>query len=308
MTRRQYLAMMVGEVAASLSPRLCRSEDGEFRLWVAISVETPAGANVSDARAAYRVWIRELYGGFGHVVVEPVPEIFIPSEELIRDVRHGTLDCYGVTALEFVKVADLSNPDFLVMQGDEADGIEYVLLVHKDSQVKKVADLRGAHIVSHLHRQMVLLPAWLDTMMSANNLPRAEQFFASHKLIGSLNQVVLPVFFRRVDGACVARGTWEMAAELNPQLGRDLCAVAMSPRGIPIIFAFRSSTKTDARQAFLDSIKRIYSNPVGQQIVALYQSQGCVVKPIASMKDTLEKVRQHERLVAHQATSRRGPA
>ena len=155
---------------------------------------------------------------------------------------------------------------------------------------------------------MVLLPAWLGTMLAANNLPPAEQFFASHKRIGSLNQVVLPVFFRRVDAACMTRRCWETAAELNPQLGRDLRAVAVSPKLIPIIFAFRNSTKASARKALLDSIQRIYSNPTGQQIVALFQSPGLAVKPVSVMKSTLELVRQFERLPAQQPHSRKGLA
>jgi phosphonate transport system substrate-binding protein len=145
-------------------------------------------------------------------------------------------------------------------------------------------------------------------MLAANNLPQAVQFFASHQLIGSLNQVVLPVFFRRVDGACMARRSWETAVELNPQLGRDLRAVAVSPKVIPIIFAFRTNTSASARKALIDSIQHIYTVPAGQQIVALYQSHGFVVKPISVMKNTLEMVRQFERLPAQQAHSRKGPA
>jgi phosphonate transport system substrate-binding protein len=300
--------MMAGAAAATLTPGLCWSENGKVALRLAISDQTLAGANVSDARAAYRVWLGEVRGALGVVTAEPVPDIFIPSEELIRNVRKGTLDCYGITGLEFVKVADLTDPDSLVLQDYMADGIEYVLLVHNRSSFKKIADLRGAHILSHLHRDMVLLSAWLGTMLAANSLPQAEQFFASHQLIGSLNQVVLPVFFRRMDGACMARRSWETAAELNPQLGRDLRAIAVSPKIVPIVFAFRSNTNASARKALIDSIQHIYSVPAGQQIIALYQSHGFVLKPISAMKSTTEMVHQFERLPAPRAGSRKGPA
>jgi len=306
MTRRKCLAMMAGAAAATLAPGLCWSENGGVVLRLAISVETLAGANVNDARAAYQVWLHEVHGNLSFVSVEPVPEVFIPSEELIRDIRKGILDCYAVTALEFAKVADLTNPDSLLLEDYLADGMEYVLLVHKNSPFKKVANLRGAHILSHLHGDMVLLPVWLGTMLAANSLPQAEQFFASQQLIGNLNQVLLPVFFRRADGACMARRSWEMAAELNPQLGRDLLAVAVSPKIVPIIFAFRNNTLASTRKALIDSIERIYAAPAGQQIIALYQSRGLVVKPMSVMKNTMEMVHQFERLPAQQARSRKG--
>lgn len=308
MTRREYLATMTAVAAALLEPGFCRSEAARAVLRLAISVETLAGANVNDARAAYRVWLREVAHQYGTQTAEPVPDIFIPSEDLIRQIRQGTLDCYGLTALELEGVAELTDPDSLVLQDYLAEGMEYVLLVHNSSPFKKVADLRDARIVSHLHRDMVLLPAWLSTLLAANNLPAPEHFFASHKLSDSLNQVVLPVFFRRVDGACVARRSWETAMELNPQLGRDLRSLAVSPKVIPIAFGFRRSTSASARKALIDAIQRINSVPAGQQIVALYQSHAFVQKPISAMKTTFEMVRQFERLSARQAGPRKGPA
>jgi phosphonate transport system substrate-binding protein len=206
-----------------------------------------------------------------------------------------------VTALELGKVVELTDPDSLVVEDYMADGMEYVLLVHGGSRFKQLADLRGAQVLSHLHRDMVLMPAWLNTMLAAENLPASEHFFAGNKLIGSLNQVVLPVFFGRVDGACLARRSWGTAIELNPQLGHDLRPLAVSPKLIPILFGFRRNTNANARKALIDSIQRVYSVPAGRQMVALYQSTAFVVKPISVMKGTLEMVHKFERLHARQA-------
>ena len=305
MTRRQCLALLAGTAAAALAPEYCSGENGKTVLRVAISAETLAGANLNDARTAYKVWLREVYGQLGNAIAQPVPDVFIASEDIVRGVRQGTLDCYGMTALEFAKVVDLTDPDSLVLEDYMADGMEYVLLVHGGSRFKQLADLRGAQIVSHLHRDMVLLPAWLRTMVAANNLPAPEHFFAGNKLIGSLNQVVLPVFFRRMDGACLARRDWETAIELNPQLGRDLRALAVSPKVIPILFGFRRSTNANARKAMIDSIQRVGSVPAGRQIVALYQSTAFVVRPVSVMKNTLEMVRDFKRLQPDKPTDRK---
>jgi len=299
-TRRQYLSLMAGTVAAALAPGYCNAENGKTVLRLAVSAETLAGANLNDARTAYRVWLREVYGQLGDASAQPVPEIFIASEDLVRGLRQGTLDCYGMTALEFTKVVDLTDPDSLVLEDYMADGMEYVLLVHNGSRFKQLADLRGAQILSHLHRDMVLLPAWLSTMLSAGKLPAPEHFFASNKLIGNLNQAVLPVFFRRVDGACLARRSWETAVELNPQLGLDLRALAVSPKVVPIVFGFRRSTTAYARKSLVDSIQRVYSVPAGRQIIGLYQSNGLVVRPVSVMKITLEMVREFTRLQSRQ--------
>ena len=306
MTRRQCLALLAGAGTAALAPEFCRAGNDIKLLRVAVSVETLAGANINDARAAYLVWISEITHQFGHSTAEPVPGVFIPSQEMIRGIRQGTIDCYGVTALEFTEVAELTDPDVLVLQDYLADGMEYVLLVHSSSRFKKLADLRGAQVLTHFHRDMVLLPAWLSTMLAANNLPAPERFFANLEARGTLNQVVLPVFFRRADGACLARRSWETAVELNPQLGRDLRAVEVSPKIVPIAIAFRRGCNANGRKMLLDSMLTISNSMAGRQISALYQARGFVARPTSVMKSTVEMVRQFERLSGQQAGSGKG--
>jgi len=305
-TRREGLAMMAGAIAAACAPSFCRAEDEMSPLRLAVSIEVLAGANVKDARAAYLVWLQHFATQHGMQIATLVPEVFLPSEVLIRYVRQSSIDGYGVTALELAKLADLTDPDCLLLQDDVMDGIEYVLLVHNSSHFGTIADLRNARVVSHLHRDMVLLPAWLSTMLAANNLPQPDRFFASQTLSDKVNQVVLPVFFRRVDAACLARRNWEMAVELNPQLGHDLRPLAISPKIIPIVMAFRRGTNSDELKGLIDTIQKFYSGAAGQQIIAMYQSRTSAVRPLSVMKTTLEMVRQFERVSGQQAASRKG--
>jgi ABC-type phosphate/phosphonate transport system substrate-binding protein len=288
-----------------MAPGFCLGQDDRRVLRVAVSTDTLAGANVNDARAAYKVWIQEVTSHLGSVRAEVVPEIFIPSEQLIRMIRQGTVDCYGVTAPEYAKVVELTDPDSILLQDYLADGMEYILVVHKDGPFKKLADLRGAQIVSHRHREMVLLPAWLGTLLAANNLPSAERFFGSQVPRDSLTQVVLPVFFRRMDAACLARRNWDAAVELNPQIGRDLRFLAISPKIVPIAVCYRRNCDAVGRRALTDAILHINSVPGGQQIVALYQSRGFIVRTSSAMTSALEMIRQYERVLARSPASLR---
>jgi ABC-type phosphate/phosphonate transport system substrate-binding protein len=298
MNRRQCLALLAGTAAATVAPSFCLGQNEGHMLRVAVSTDTLAGANINDARAAYKVWIQEVSRHLGAVQAEVVPEIFIPSEQLIRMIRQGGLDCYGITALEYAKVMDLTDPGTLLLQDYLVNGMEYILLVHNSSPFKKLADLRGAQIVSHHHRDMVLLPAWLGTLLAENNLPSTERFFGSQVFRDNLNQVVLPVFFHRMDGACLARRHWDTAVELNPQLGRDLRVLAVSPKIVPIAVCFRRNCSVEGRRSFTDAVLHITAVPAGQQIVALYQSNGFVVQPSFVMKTAVDMVRQYERVLA----------
>jgi len=302
--RRHCLALIAAAAATTLSSRSCWGQNEKKALRMAVSTETLAGANVNDAETAYRVWIREYSHQEGNVTALVGPQVFISSDDLIRGFREGSIDCIGVTALEYAKVMDVTDPSFLLLQDYLADGMEYVLLVNSGSSFKKIADLRGAQIVSHLHRDMVLLPAWLDTMLEASNLPRADRFFGGNTLHDKVNQVVLPVFFRHADGACLARRSWETAIDLNPQLGRDLRPLAVSPKVVPIVICFRRNCNADGRKMLLNSILRLSTTATGQQMAALYQTHGFIIRPVSVMKSTLAMVNQFER-ISTQPTSLR---
>jgi hypothetical protein len=80
MTRRKVLSIMAAAAAAALTDGRCRAESEMHPLRFAVSAETLAGANLTDARAAYKVWLREIYGQLGNAIAEPVPEVFIASK------------------------------------------------------------------------------------------------------------------------------------------------------------------------------------------------------------------------------------
>ncbi len=305
MTRRECLAMMTAAVGATLTAGFLRAEDASALLRVAASIDTLAGANINDARVAYRIWVEEAFRQYGKVTGELVPEVFLPSEVLIRDIRQGSIHGYVVTAFELARVVDLTDPESIVLQDYQADGTEYVILVHKNSPYMKLADLRGAQVVAHHHRDMLLFKAWLENLLAENNLPGPERFFAGYKLNDGLNQVLLPVFFQRANAACLARRSWDTAMELNPQIGRDLRPVAVSPKVIPIALGLRRNSNPASRKILLECLLGISRLPAGQQIAALYQSRSFVARPLSVMNTTLDMVRQHDRLLAQQAVLRK---
>jgi hypothetical protein len=157
-SRRECITGLAAMWAAALAPTRGLGAGDQHPLRLAVSTEMLAGANVNDARTAYRIWIREISDFTGTQSAETVPEVFLSSEELIKAVRNDEIDCYGLVAPELAPILDVTAPDPIVLQDSLVEGIEYVLLVHNNSTFKKLSDLRGAQIVSHLHRDMVLLP------------------------------------------------------------------------------------------------------------------------------------------------------
>jgi hypothetical protein len=61
----------------------------------------------------------------------------------------------------------------------------------------------------------------------------------------------------------------------------------------------------EGRKVLIDSILKVSSITAGQQIVALYQSHGFIVRPTSIMNSTVEMVRHFERLSTQQIGSRK---
>jgi hypothetical protein len=308
-TRRQCLgrltAIAASAAGAGLASRLALAADAPHVIRLGMSADTLAGANVNDARAAYQVWTKEILRLLPVGGAEVDPRIFIPSDVLLREIRQGTIGCFVVNAMEYSKLQDLADPNYFLVQDYMADGIDYVLLVHNTSSFKKTADLRGTELLMHQHRDTVLAAAWLSVLLATNNLGQPEQFFAGVNQVESLNQVLLPVFFRRADAACLARRSWETAVELNPQLGRDLRPLAASPKVIPVVLAFRRDLNAENQKTVLDVFLKLSSVAGGQQVISLYQAHGLITRPVAAMKSTLEMIHRYERMSVAQAGAQR---
>jgi len=297
-TRRQFAQLIAGAAVCSAAPALSFAQTQGRLFRVGVSIDTLAGANINDARAAYKVWTKEIGRSLGMVRTEMIPEIFIPSAQMIKMIHEGSVDCFAITALEYAKIADLLDPDAVFIEDYSADGLEYLLVVHSANPYKKVEDLRGSQITTHHHHDTTLLNIWLSLLLANSGLPPLDRFFESQVSRDNLNQVVLPVFFRRTQAAALTRRSFNMAVELNPQLGRDLRVLATSPKVIPMVFCFRRGSDAEGVREFKDAMLKLRTVPAGQQVLELYQIKGYTARQSSCMKGTLEMVHQYDRLRA----------
>lgn len=295
-TRRQFATGLAGLTAgaALACARTCSAERQPIR--VAVSLDTLAGANVNDARAAYRVWGEEIAKTLVLRHAEMLDQVFFPSAELIHMIRAGQVDCFALTALEYASAIDVIDPACALIEDYALDGLDYLLLVRNDSSSKKIEDLKGARLLLHHHRETSMLRIWLDLELAGASRPRLDQFFASCEMHDQIMEVILPVFFRRAQAAALSRRAFDMAVELNPQLGRELRVIATSPKVIPVGFWFRRDCDPEDKQAFQQSILRLTSIPAGRQVLALYQSTGFCARPCSIMNSTVEMIHRYERI------------
>jgi ABC-type phosphate/phosphonate transport system substrate-binding protein len=300
MTRRQFATLLAYLTAGTALSRLHAEQKDEPMTWVGVSADTLAGANLNDARAALRVWQQELQRTLGLKRTDFIPDIFVPSAQMVQMIRQGKVDCVLLTAFEYAQVADLLDSDWVGVEDYVDEGLEYVLVVHRASGFNRVSDLRSKQLIVHRHRVTSLLMAWVNTLLNANGLPWADHFFSSQLSRDSVQKVILPVFFRQADAAALAKRDLELAGELNPQLSADLRTLAVSPQLVPLAFFFRRGCKTEDKQRFKDSLVKLKTVPAGQMVMELYQTRGFTLQAGSIMKGTVELMQRYERIFAHE--------
>jgi ABC-type phosphate/phosphonate transport system substrate-binding protein len=294
-TRRHLVACLAGGAGGLGQGGPCRAQTGESPFRLAISASQLAGVNFNDARASIHVWLQQAVRNL-RIRVELVPEVFLDSERMIRAIREGTLDGFSITAWEFMKASSLIDPGFLMVSQYTAQGLHYLMVVHRTSPIRSLAQLRDRQVLTLEHPSMCLSSAWLATQLASQGLPAPERFFGSQEARPKLTQVLLPVFFQRADAACVTNRGLATAIELNPQLGRDLRTLVASPAVVAGFFAFHRACPPAERQRFQQALLEMGSDPASQQILALFQATTFSTRTVAFLEPTLAMLRQYERL------------
>jgi hypothetical protein len=296
--RMGLLALLVVCIAASPTGAGHSGEPpparGLFRLAFSSSMFTEV--NVDDARAAMKTWMLAVARERG-IPIDPEPKVYDSLEEMARTLLSGLVEGFAGTAEECWRLSKEVKLDRMVVaiNGDRTTE-EYVLLVHRDSGIADVRELRGRRLLLLQNPRMSLATVWLDTLLIQKGLEPTARFSGGVTSVNKLSQVVLPVFFRKSDACLVTRRGFETMSELNPQVGKLLRVVAVSPEVVPSGFAFHSDSTSPFRDQMLIEMGRLSDSPAGQQILTLLQADRIEVKPISCMSGAFELLSAHQRL------------
>ena len=155
------------------------------------------------------------------IPIDPEPRIYSTMEELSRGLQSSLVEGFGVTAEECWRLSKEVKFDRLVVAiNDGRITEEYVILVHRDSGIEGVGDLRGRRLLVLQNPRMSLATIWLDTLLIRKGLDPSPKFFSGVTSVNKLSQVVLPVFFRKNDACVVTRRGFQTMTELNPASGQ----------------------------------------------------------------------------------------
>ena len=272
------------------------SESRAFRLGFSSAMFTDVNEN--DAKASVRVWGQAL-GQERGVHVDPNVLILKDIPALLHALRTEGVDALALPTTEydaFRKEVPFA-PIFVSFSGGRFTE-QYVLMVHQDSGITSLADLRGRSLAMHRHPRASLAEPWLDTLLVQAGLKPAALFFGKTSLNTKLSKVVLPVFFRQTDVCVAPESGFRTMAELNPQVGKQLKVLATSSEFLPALFCFRADYASAFKEQLFAGIRDLHKTPAGQQVLTIFQAERIEEQPPSRLDSTLELLATHRRLCA----------
>ena len=291
MTTRRQAVMM----ASAALVRAAMAADTGSALRMAISQTMVADVNLNDARAAMQTWIKKLETYVG-VTIDIDPRIFVSSEEIMRGVRAGRLDAAALNVVEFRPIADLFDTGEIFVGTGASGPDEYVLLTRRDSDWKRLAHLKGRRLSMWTAPKMCVAPAWLATLLEEEHLGTAEEFLGGVSQSPKISAVVLPVFFRQADACVASRRGFETMCELNPQIARDLTAIAISPLLTTCFYAFRKGFHGATRDRFTSLHSTLLAGLAGKQLATLFQVDDLTVRDTGCLASSLSLLDRADRV------------
>lgn len=171
---------------------------------------------------------------------------------------------------------------------------ELLLLVRNDCGISDVRQLRHKRLKIQTGQKGTIPMQWLDSLLAKKVSSDTWGFFSTIQEDEKASQVILPVFFGQAD-ACVANQTeYETLVEMNPQIGRRLRILEKSPGFLTGIVAVRKDSTNERRNALLEAIQHLQSEPRGRQLLTLFRINRLIpfkAEHLASVEQLLKEHR-----------------
>jgi phosphonate transport system substrate-binding protein len=152
---------------------------------------------------------------------------------------------------------------------------------------------------------MCVATAWLSTVLDEGRFGMTEQFFSSVVTETKASRVILPVFFGQTDACVTSKRAFEMMCELNPQVAKELMAIATSPAMTLCFYVFRKNFHGLSRESFAMVYTTLHNSPSGRQLATLFQFDGMTVRDVSCLSGALTVLDAADRARARRGAGNR---
>jgi phosphonate transport system substrate-binding protein len=288
---------LAGAVAAlCAADRVAPGPPGSLRIGVVSGNWT--GVDYNDATAAIAAWARTILDQ-RHIVLAVETRTFDSAGAEREALISGRVDAVSMLADQLVDLDPELQPDEVFLAARGNDWTErYALLARRDSGVEDMASLVGKKLVIQANDRTCLAPQWIDLLLARGSNGPAADVLGSVSRLQNPSKAVLQVFFRQADACVVTSNVFALSCELNPQLGKEMRMLALSPELVPSVFFFRRGYDSEARKQLEPAMLALRDTAAGRQILTVFQCDEIVKRPLACLESARQLLREYNRLKA----------
>jgi phosphonate transport system substrate-binding protein len=217
-----------------------------------------------------------------------------------HDLKAKKLDLVFLTPGDFLELAGRTPLDpVMVSVAGKSHELEILILVRKDRHIRDFKELRNSVIAvpAKVIQHGTLYSLWVETLVMREGFHDMAAFFNSVRETPSPSQALMQVFFRQADACAVTSQTFELASELNPQIGREIMALARKDKLVGGIIAVRRDLSEEHKQKVRQVLATLHEDQGGRQLLVLFQLNRLVPYRADYIKTTEAFIAEHKKLM-----------
>ena len=271
---------------------------------VGYMASTFVGWETEEAKNIVRTWTDRFHksgfpGGTTRI------DIFQDVAGMERAIRERKVDIISTVSDDFVRLRKRT-PLQPILLSAHSGGVydQAVVLARRDRGFLQWKDLRGKQITISGDKVQSIQVTWLETQLMKEGYRTPGDFFSSVKEVVKPSQAILSVFFRQADACLTTRRSFDLACELNPQVGKELAILARSDDMASGVVSVRTGYDPKDMENITEILGSMDRNPSGKQLLQIFRVDHFVPFREEYLETVEAMVKEHGELRAKPAGRR----
>ncbi|MBK8944553.1 MAG: PhnD/SsuA/transferrin family substrate-binding protein [Ignavibacteriae bacterium] len=264
-------------------------------IYVGFSISLFNDVDIRDATAAIKMWGDELLKGMD-AKFTPETNIYETNAEIVEALNSKKIDLIALPVTDYLEIRNKTEiePNLTTLVNGKP-GYEFIVVVRKDKNYKKIEDLKNKIINIPSKTGGGLIKIWLTVLLNEKG-KNFDKFFAEVRETEKPSKSLLPVFFNQIDASIVPAESFYTILELNPQLKNELTIIEKSPILLNGIMCVSKNIDSPVKKALLDVCVKLEKTVSGKQILNLFKSENLILFEDSHLKNILELTEKYAKI------------
>lgn len=228
--------------------------------------------NSREAAKGFELWLNEVTRDNPNIPNATI-KYFKRYDEIKKGLEQKQFDILFIQTPYYLRLKEsFSLTPFAMSASSKNVGMRYLLLVNKESSIKRIEDLNGKELVVTANVGLdVVAREWLRDLLKKKNLQPQETFFSAIKGVGKTSKAVVQLFFKQIDACLVPESYFEIITEMNPQIAKNLVAIEHSPILLCTIMCYTDTIEPEMIKMLEHNLFQMINFGEGKQISMLFR-------------------------------------